>query len=120
MLTSFVYSAIFGANVLDDEPFLVMDLHENGNARTFLKKNPEKNRLELVGGASSYQLRMLKIVSPSSREQRVVSCIFTPNNQRLSMGISKLHVPFLMDAIIDSLSPTGQYPHLLVAPSRSL
>jgi hypothetical protein len=41
-------AAILGANVLDDEPFLVMELHQMGDARAFLKKNPNRNRLELV------------------------------------------------------------------------
>jgi hypothetical protein len=46
----FASLAILGANVLDDEPFIIMELHENGNALDFLKRNPDKNRLALVRG----------------------------------------------------------------------
>lgn len=37
-----------GANILDDKPFLVMPYLKNGNARDYLHKHPNGNRLQIV------------------------------------------------------------------------
>jgi len=37
-----------GANILDDQPFLVMPLIEGGNARDYVSQYPDCNRLKIV------------------------------------------------------------------------
>ena len=51
---TFLPQEFLGANVLDDKPFIVMPLMENGNARDYIDRNPTCDR------------------------QRMVSCIYIP------------------------------------------
>jgi hypothetical protein len=39
---------IYGASIVDDDPFIVMPLFTNGNARSYVEKNPQCNRLNFV------------------------------------------------------------------------
>jgi serine/threonine protein kinase len=38
----------WGANIFDDQPFLVMPLIEGGNARDYMNHHPDCNRLKIV------------------------------------------------------------------------
>ena len=43
------YFVVFlGANVLDDQPFIVMPYFKNGNVRDYLVKHPDSDRLQIV------------------------------------------------------------------------
>ena len=41
-------SEFLGANILDDEPFIVMPMIPNGNICDYILKNPNCDRLRLV------------------------------------------------------------------------
>ena len=38
----------FGANVLDDKPFIVMPYYPNGNARNYVQRYPDCDRIKIV------------------------------------------------------------------------
>ena len=38
----------FGANTLDDDPFVVMPWYKKGNVRDYLRDNPSCSRLKIV------------------------------------------------------------------------
>lgn len=42
----------FGANILDDTPFIVMPYLKNGNIRDYLRNHPDSDRLKLLHGIS--------------------------------------------------------------------
>lgn len=41
-------SEFLGANILDDEPFIVMPLIANGNVTNYINNNPNCDRLRFV------------------------------------------------------------------------
>ena len=45
---SFLPSAFYGANVLDESPFIVMEYLKNGNSLEYIDRNPGCNRLRMV------------------------------------------------------------------------
>ena len=47
-----------GANILDEKPFIVMPYLENGNARHYLQKHPDHDRLQIVR-LSNFHVRVL-------------------------------------------------------------
>ena len=42
------YLEFLGANELDDKPFIVMPYLKNGNARDYVQKHPNCDRLRIV------------------------------------------------------------------------
>jgi hypothetical protein len=42
------YSEFLGANELDDRPFIVMPYMQNGNARDYVQRHPNCDRLKIV------------------------------------------------------------------------
>jgi hypothetical protein len=47
-LKAFNRTEFFGANVLDDKPFIVMPYYPNGNARDYVQRNPDCDRIKIV------------------------------------------------------------------------
>jgi hypothetical protein len=48
-----------GANVLDNKPFIVTPLMDNGNAQIYIQNHPDCDRLAMVGCNSLVHLRQI-------------------------------------------------------------
>jgi serine/threonine protein kinase len=49
---------IYGASIVDDDPFIVMPLYVNGNARAYVENNPTCNRLSFVCASVCHESRL--------------------------------------------------------------
>jgi hypothetical protein len=52
------FSEFLGANVLDNKPFIVTPIMDNGNARLYIQNHPDCDRLEIVSSKLMVQIQV--------------------------------------------------------------